>query len=29
MTLSLAGLLTDRFGDKAVVFWSGIVMSNT
>jgi MFS family permease len=23
---SLAGLLTDRFGDKAVVFWSGIVM---
>jgi MFS family permease len=23
---SLAGLLTDRFGDKAVVFWSGAVM---
>jgi MFS family permease len=23
---SLAGLLTDRFGDKAVVFWSGILM---
>jgi len=23
---SVAGLLTDRFGDKAVVFWSGIVM---
>jgi MFS family permease len=23
---SFAGLLTDRFGDKAVVFWSGIVM---
>jgi len=23
---SLAGLLTDRFGDKAVVFWSGVVM---
>ena len=24
---SVAGLLTDRFGDKAVVFWSGAVMS--
>ncbi len=24
---SVAGLLTDRFGDKAVVFWSGVVMS--
>jgi MFS family permease len=23
---SVAGLLTDRFGDKAVVFWSGAVM---
>jgi MFS transporter, ACS family, hexuronate transporter len=23
---SVAGLLTDRFGDKAVVFWSGLVM---
>jgi MFS family permease len=23
---SIAGLLTDRFGDKAVVFWSGAVM---
>jgi MFS family permease len=23
---SVAGLLTDRFGDKAIVFWSGIVM---
>jgi MFS family permease len=23
---SVAGLLTDRFGDKAVVFWSGVVM---
>jgi MFS family permease len=23
---SVAGLLTDRFGDKAVVFWSGTVM---
>lgn len=23
---SLAGLLTDRFGDKTVVFWSGILM---
>ncbi len=23
---SVAGILTDRFGDKAVVFWSGVVM---
>ncbi len=23
---SIAGILTDRFGDKAVVFWSGVVM---
>ncbi|MFZ0032984.1 MAG: MFS transporter [Candidatus Cybelea sp.] len=23
---SVAGLLTDRFGDRAVVFWSGLVM---
>jgi MFS transporter, ACS family, hexuronate transporter len=23
---SVAGLLTDRFGDKAVVFWSGLLM---
>jgi MFS family permease len=23
---SLAGILTDRFGDKAVVFWSGMLM---
>ncbi|MBV9332912.1 MAG: hypothetical protein JO146_02810, partial [Candidatus Eremiobacteraeota bacterium] len=23
---SVAGLLTDRFGDKAVVLWSGILM---
>jgi MFS transporter, ACS family, hexuronate transporter len=25
---SLAGLLTDRFGDKTVVFWSGVVMGS-
>jgi MFS family permease len=25
---SLAGILTDRFGDRAVVFWSGVVMSS-
>ena len=23
---SVAGLLTDRFGDKAVVLWSGVLM---
>ena len=26
---SVAGLLTDRFGDKAVVFWSGAVMGGS
>jgi MFS family permease len=24
---SIAGILTDRFGDRAVVFWSGVVMA--
>jgi len=27
LTTAAAGALTDRFGDKAVLFWSGIVMS--
>ncbi len=25
-TVSVAGVLTDRFGDKAVVFWTGLLM---